>query len=211
LTSCVTVTFSKGLCNMELVIQISNFHLLLGFQSGLFRLGFQSKSSSAFFSFFMRATCLVRFFVLDLITVKTLNEACKLPNSSSTSRIFLPLDDRGSRFRFPAGTGNFSLHRSVQNGSGAHPACYPVGTRSSFPGGKVAAAWSSPLNPSSEAAKAWVELYLHYPNTPLWRGAQLKHKDSLVTNILLSTLFSNILCALPLVRPRAKQVYLNLT
>jgi hypothetical protein len=32
------------------------------------------------------------------------------------------LDDRGSRVRFPAGTGNFSLHYRVQNGSEAtHP------------------------------------------------------------------------------------------
>jgi hypothetical protein len=28
----------------------------------------------------------------------------------------------------------------VQNGSGAHPASYPVGTRGSFPGGKAAGA-----------------------------------------------------------------------
>jgi hypothetical protein len=32
------------------------------------------------------------------------------------------LDDRGSRVRFPAGAGNFSLHHRIQNGSGAHPA-----------------------------------------------------------------------------------------
>jgi hypothetical protein len=50
------------------------------------------------------------------------------------------LDDRGSRFRFPAGAGNFSLHNRVQNGSGAHPASYPMDTRSSFPGGKAAGA-----------------------------------------------------------------------
>jgi hypothetical protein len=41
-----------------------------------------------------------------------------------------------SRFRFPAGAGNFSLHYCVQNGSGAHPASYRMGTRGSFPGGK---------------------------------------------------------------------------
>jgi hypothetical protein len=40
----------------------------------------------------------------------------------------------GSRVRFPAGAGSFSLHHSVQIGSGAHPAFYPVSTRSSFPG-----------------------------------------------------------------------------
>jgi hypothetical protein len=39
------------------------------------------------------------------------------------------LDDLGSRVRFPAGAGNFCLHHRVQNGSGAHPASYPMGTR----------------------------------------------------------------------------------
>jgi hypothetical protein len=50
------------------------------------------------------------------------------------------LDDQGSRVRFPVGTGNFSLHHRVQNGSVAYPASYLRGTRSSFPGGKVAGA-----------------------------------------------------------------------
>jgi hypothetical protein len=48
------------------------------------------------------------------------------------------LDDRGSRVRFPVGAGNFSLHQRVYNGSGAHAASYPMGTRGSFPGGKAA-------------------------------------------------------------------------
>jgi hypothetical protein len=55
------------------------------------------------------------------------------------------LDNGGSRVRFPAGAGNFSLHHRVQNGSGAHPASYPMGTRSSFSVGKAAGAWSWPL------------------------------------------------------------------
>jgi hypothetical protein len=50
------------------------------------------------------------------------------------------LDDRGSRVRLPEGAGNFFLHHRVQKGSGAHPASYPMGTRGSFPGGKVAGA-----------------------------------------------------------------------
>jgi hypothetical protein len=50
------------------------------------------------------------------------------------------LDDRSSRVRFPAGAGNISLHHRVQNGSEAHPASYPMGTRSSLPGGKEAGA-----------------------------------------------------------------------
>jgi hypothetical protein len=48
------------------------------------------------------------------------------------------LDDRGSKVRFPAGAGNFSLHYRVQNGSRAHPASYPMGIRGSFSGGKAA-------------------------------------------------------------------------
>jgi hypothetical protein len=41
---------------------------------------------------------------------------------------------QSKRFRFPAGAGMFSLYHRVQNGSGAHPASYPMGTRGSFPG-----------------------------------------------------------------------------
>jgi hypothetical protein len=66
-------------------------------------------------------------------------------NSSSKNRdrsvgivLGYGLDDRGSRVRFPAGAGNFSLRHCFQNGSGAHPASYPMGTRGSFPGGKAA-------------------------------------------------------------------------
>jgi hypothetical protein len=50
------------------------------------------------------------------------------------------LDSRGYRVRFPVGAGNFSLPYGVQNGSGAHPAFYPMDTRGSFPGGKAARA-----------------------------------------------------------------------
>jgi hypothetical protein len=41
--------------------------------------------------------------------------------------------------------GSFSLLQRVQNGSGAHPASYPVGTGGTFPGGKAAGVWSWPL------------------------------------------------------------------
>jgi len=36
--------------------------------------------------------------------------------------------------------GNFSLHHRVQNGSGAHIASYPMGTRGSLPEDKAAGA-----------------------------------------------------------------------
>jgi hypothetical protein len=81
------------------------------------------------------------------------------------------LDDRGSRVRFPAGTGNFSLHHRVQNDSGAHPASYPIDTRGSFPGGKRPGREAHHSPPSSAEVKECVELYLHSPNTPSCRGA----------------------------------------
>jgi hypothetical protein len=61
-------------------------------------------------------------------------------DSSAGIALGYGLDDRSSRVRFPAGAGKFSLHRRMQNGSGAHPASYPVGTRDSFLGGKEAGA-----------------------------------------------------------------------
>jgi len=45
-----------------------------------------------------------------------------------------------SGVRFPAGAGNFSLRHRVQNGTGSHPASYPMGIGDSFPGGKAAGA-----------------------------------------------------------------------
>jgi hypothetical protein len=87
------------------------------------------------------------------------------------------LDDRGSRVRFPAGAGNFSLHR-VQNGSGAHPASYPMGTGSSFPGVKRPGREADHSPSSSTEVKEWVELYLHSSNTPSWCRAQLQHREN---------------------------------
>jgi hypothetical protein len=56
--------------------------------------------------------------------------------------------------QFPAGV-RFSLLHSVQSGSGAHPASYPLGTGGSFPGGKTAGAWSWPPPPSAEVKNGW--------------------------------------------------------
>jgi hypothetical protein len=58
--------------------------------------------------------------------------ALSLHQSFHVTALGYGLDDRGSRVRFPARAGNFSLHHRFQNGSGAHPASYPMGTRGSF-------------------------------------------------------------------------------
>jgi hypothetical protein len=41
-------------------------------------------------------------------------------------------------------------------------------------------------HPSSAEVKEYVELYLHSPNTPSWRGAQLKHRDNFTFTFTLS-------------------------
>jgi hypothetical protein len=88
------------------------------------------------------------------------------------------LDDWGSRVRFPAGAIHFSLHHRVQNGSGAHPASYAVGTTSFLPGVERPGHETDHSPPSSAEVKEWVDLYLHSPKTPPWRGAHLKHRDN---------------------------------
>jgi hypothetical protein len=72
-------------------------------------------------------------------TYVTETESLSLESESRDSSVGIVLgyglDDRGSRARFPADGGNFSLHYRVQNGSEAYPASHPMDTRGSFPGG----------------------------------------------------------------------------
>jgi hypothetical protein len=65
-------------------------------------------------------------------------QVANLSRSSVGIALDYGLDDRGSGVGFLAGAGNFSLHHRVLNGSGAHPASYPMNIRGSFPGGKAA-------------------------------------------------------------------------
>jgi hypothetical protein len=83
----------------------------------------------------------------EIVNVETQWTLCTLHMYNKKSRdssvgiaLGYGLNDRGSRVRFLAGAENFSLHHHVQNSSGAHPASYPMGTRSSIPRGKAAGA-----------------------------------------------------------------------
>jgi hypothetical protein len=51
----------------------------------------------------------------------------------------------GNRGSISGGAWNFFLRHPLQTGSGSHSASYPMGTGSSFPGGKAAGSWSWPF------------------------------------------------------------------
>jgi hypothetical protein len=91
----------------------------------------------------------------------------KSHDSSVDRALVYGLDDRGPWIRFPAEAWNFSLHYHVQNGSEAQQGALSLGVK--WPGRE---ANHSP--PSSAEVKECVELYVHSPNTPSWRGIQLK-------------------------------------
>jgi hypothetical protein len=84
-----------------------------------------------------------------------------------TTRLGTRTDDRGS---IPDGRrgGNFSLRHHVQTAFEAHPTSYP-GALSL--GVKQPGRESDHSRPSSAEVKECVELYIHFPNTSLWRGA----------------------------------------
>jgi hypothetical protein len=71
-----------------------------------------------------------------------------------------------SGVRVPAEAGNFSLHHRVQNGSGTHPASYPLVPGALSLGVKRPGREADHLPPSSAEVKEYVQLYLHTLNTP---------------------------------------------
>jgi hypothetical protein len=87
------------------------------------------------------------------------------------------LDDRCSRVRFSAGAGNFSLHHRIQNGSGAHPASYPMGTRNFSLGVKQPGREANHSPPSSvEVKNSWS--YTSTPQCVFMAWCLVKHRDN---------------------------------
>jgi hypothetical protein len=114
-----------------------------------------------------------------------------------------------SGVRVPAGAGNFSFHHRVQNGSGVHPTSYRIGTRGSFPEVKAGWAWSWPLTYMYCRGQECTESYLHSPNTPSWRGVQLKHRGIFTFTLERNTMYrksktSESVCVCVCVRARAR-------
>jgi len=65
----------------------------------------------------------------------------------------------------------FSLHRRVQLPIQLVPGALSMGV-------KLQGLEADHSPPSSAEVKECVELYLHSPDTPSWRGAQLKHRNN---------------------------------
>jgi hypothetical protein len=59
------------------------------------------------------------------------------PGSSVSIVSGYKLNDRVNEVRSPAEVEDFSSYLCVHTGSGAHPACYPMGTEGPSPGGKA--------------------------------------------------------------------------
>jgi hypothetical protein len=62
-----------------------------------------------------------------------------------------------------------------------------MGTMASFPGVKRPGRETDHSPPYSTEVKEWLNLYLNSPNTPSWRGAQLKQRDNFTSYIYLVT------------------------
>jgi hypothetical protein len=65
---------------------------------------------------------------------------CNIFSFTVLMRVKLSQDDRGLGVRFPVAVKDFPLRHIAHNGSGTYSAFYNIGTRESFPGGKVAGA-----------------------------------------------------------------------
>jgi hypothetical protein len=88
-----------------------------------------------------------------LVAFLTDQHKVKAHDSSVGIALGYGLDDWGSKVRFPAGAGNFSLHHRLRNGSGTHPASYPMGTRGFFPRAKRPGCDADHSPPSSAEVK----------------------------------------------------------
>jgi hypothetical protein len=82
-------------------------------------------------------------------------------------------------------SGNFSHHHGIQNGSGAHPASYLMGTRGSFPGGKSSQGVKLTTPPSIAEVQDCMGAIPPFSNMPSWCGVQFKK----ITGTTLPLLF----------------------
>jgi hypothetical protein len=79
------------------------------------------------------------------------------------NRIILYKGSSGDRSSSPGRVKDFLFFYVVQTGSGVRPTSYPMGTEGTFPGGKVAGAWSWRLISSWCRGQENVHLYIHSP------------------------------------------------
>jgi len=112
----------------------------------------------------------------DGFTVSRLGDyrnCCKSQGTSVCVATGYGLDDRMIGVRFRSEAGNFSLRHRVQT----TPIQWVPGALSL--GVKRPGREADHSPPPRAEVKVCVELYLHSPTTPSWRGAQLKYRDIL--------------------------------
>jgi hypothetical protein len=96
--------------------------------------------------------------------------------------------------RFPAGTYLFDIASRPLLGPTQPPTEWVP--RALSPAVKRTGREANNSLPSIAEVKEWVELYIHFPNTPSWRGACLKQyaNNMLVLNVLFNWIFNYLFC-----------------
>jgi hypothetical protein len=106
----------------------------------------------------------------------------------------------GSRVRFPAGAGNFCLYYRVQDGSGTHPASYPMRTGGVLSlGVKWPGREAGPSSPRSRMRGAIPPL----PQHVIIAWCLVKHKDNFTFTFYLTS-FLDILIPFSSLRVKDK-------
>jgi hypothetical protein len=123
------------------IIVNNAFHLLAGlssvFLSSYLKLGIDGSELHNHIN-----TQLLDLYTEDLSFMETVNMYCRSAGQRSRYSDWLRAGrPRGLEVEFRYGK-DFSLLHSVQTGSGAHPASYPMGNEGSFPWSKAAEVWS---------------------------------------------------------------------
>jgi hypothetical protein len=121
-------------------------------------------------------------FDLSVINKMTFTSNNKSRDSSVGIAVGYGLDDRVSSVRFPAGLGIFLFTASrTALGPTQPPVQWVLGALSL--GVKRPGCEADRSPPSSAEVEKCVELYLHSPNTPSWRGAYLSTGRTLPLHI----------------------------
>jgi hypothetical protein len=115
-----------------------------------------------------------------VILLLTTSQSVRSRDSSVGIALGYGMDDRDSGVRFPGGGGLGSFLFTTVSRTSLGPTQPPIQwvRGALLLGVKRPGREADHSPPLSVGVKECVELYLHSPNTPSWRGAQLKYRDN---------------------------------